>query len=128
LEIGVNTPEELRHRTKEFSLRVIRLCRPIRWQDDAHVIAKQLLRSATSIGANYRAACRARSRNEFYSKLCIVAEEADETVYWLELLDEGGLLPHAKLDGVLREAKELAAIFTASKATMADRLPAPSMR
>ena len=124
----MNNPEELRERTKQFSLRIIRLFRQIPWQDDAHVIAKQLLRSGTSIGANYRAACRARSRNEFFAKLCIVVEEADETVYWLELLSEEELVPRDKVASLLSEAKELAAIFTASKATMAEELPAPSMR
>jgi four helix bundle protein len=109
-------------------LRIIRLFRQIPWQQDGHVIAKQLLRSGTSIGANYRAACRARSRNEFIAKLCIVVEEADETVYWLELLSEAELVPRDKLSSLLRESKELAAIFTASKATMMEELPAPSLR
>ncbi len=124
----MDSAEELRERTKQFSLRIIRLFRQIPWQNDAHVIAKQLLRSGTSIGANYRAACRARSRNEFIAKLCIVVEEADETVYWLELLHDAELVPPDKLGGLLREAKELAAIFTASKATMMEDLPAPSTR
>ena len=124
----MDSAEGLRERTKQFSLRIIRLFRHIPWQHDGHVIAKQLLRSGTSIGANYRAACRARSRNEFYAKLCIVVEEADETVYWLELLSEGEVVRSDRLDGLLREAKELAAIFTASKAEMAEELGAPSLR
>ena len=124
----MDSAEELRERTKQFSLRIIRLFRQIPWQNDAHVIAKQLLRSGTSIGANYRAACRARSRNEFIAKLCIVVEEADETVYWLELLHDAELVPPDKLASLLREAQELTAIFTASKATMTEDLPAPNMR
>ncbi len=120
--------EALRERTKQFSLRIIRLFRHIPWQHDAHVIAKQLLRSGSSIGANYRAACRGRSRAEFFAKLCIVVEEADETVYWLELLYESEMLPRQKLASILREARELAAIFTASKATMAEEFGAPSLR
>ena len=124
----MDSAEELRERTKQFSLRIIRLFRQIPSQNDAHVIAKQVLRSGTSIGANYRAACRARSRNEFVAKLCIVVEEADETVYWLELLSEAELVPRDKLTSLLREAQELTAIFTASKATMTEDLPAPNMR
>lgn len=120
--------EELRERTKQFSSRIIRLFRQVPWQHDGHVIAKQLLRSGTSIGANYRAACRGRSRAEFFAKLCIVVEEADETVYWLELLAEGELLPRQRLASILHEARELAAIFTASKATMAEEFDAPSRR
>jgi len=75
----VNDAEALRERKKQFSLRVISPFCQIPWHHEAHVIAKQLLGSGASIGANYRAACRARSRNEFIAKLCIVVEEADET-------------------------------------------------
>jgi four helix bundle protein len=78
-------------------------------------IGNQLVRCGTSVGANYRAACRSRSRAEFASKLGIVAEEADETVYWLELLRDGKLLSEAKLSDLLREANELTAIFTAGR-------------
>jgi four helix bundle protein len=77
----------------------------------------QLLRSATSVGANYRAACRGRSRNEFASKLGIVVEEADESIYWLELLEENGIVPAKKLKDLLQEAHELTAIFTAARKT-----------
>jgi four helix bundle protein len=78
-------------------------------------IGSQLVRSGTSIGANYRAACRSRSRAEFAAKLGIVAEEADETVYWLELLRDANLLSDGKLSELLREANELTAIFTAGR-------------
>jgi len=83
----------------------------------ARAIGNQLVRSGTSIGANYRAACRSRSRAEFAAKLGIVAEEADETIYWLELIRDGNLLPANKLDELLREAEELTAIFTAGRRT-----------
>ena len=73
-----------------------------------------MLRSGTSVGANYRAACRARSRAEFIAKLGIVLEEADETVFWLELLLEGGIVKHEKLDALLKEAQELTSIFVTS--------------
>ena len=78
-------------------------------------IGNQLVRCGTSVGANYRAACRSRSRAEFAAKLGIVAEEADETVYWLELLREGKLLSEKELSDVLREANELTAMFTAGR-------------
>jgi len=78
-------------------------------------IGNQLVRCGTSVGANYRAACRSRSRAEFAAKLGIVAEEADETVYWLELLREGKLVSEKELSDVLREANELTAIFTAGR-------------
>jgi four helix bundle protein len=80
-------------------------------------IGNQLVRSATSVGANYRAACRSRSRAEFASKLGVVAEEADESVYWLELISEGKLLPDAKVKDLLEEANELTAIFTSARRT-----------
>ena len=78
-------------------------------------IGSQLVRCGTSIGANYRAACRSRSRAEFAARLGIVAEEADETVYWLEVLRDAKLLPEAKLSELLQEANELTATFTAAR-------------
>ena len=109
------TPEQLRDRTKFFALRVVKLYRALSERKDAQVIGHQLLRSATSIGANYRAACRSRSRAEFVSKLGIVVEEADETMYWLELLCESGIIGSGRLKELQQEAKELTAIFTASR-------------
>jgi four helix bundle protein len=82
-------------------------------------IGNQLVRSATSVGANYRAACRSRSRAEFAAKLGVVAEEADESVYWLELVREGKLLPDSKVTALLEEANELTAIFTSARRTSA---------
>ena len=80
------------------------------------IITYQLVKSATSVGANYRAACVARSRAEFYSKICIVAEEIDETIYWLELIKEGGLSNDIqKLNDVLKESKELSKIIIKAK-------------
>jgi four helix bundle protein len=83
----------------------------------AQVIGRQLLRSATSVGANYRAACRAQSRADFAAKLSIVVEEADETCYWLELLEESGLIKAERLAKLLKEANELLAIVIASRKT-----------
>ncbi len=106
--------EDLRGRTKAFALRVIRLVQTLPESRSAEVIGKQLLRSATSVGANYRAAQRARSTADFIAKLKIVEEEADESVYWLELLSESGLVPAAKLEALLTEGNALVAIIVAS--------------
>src|SRR5208337_5406039 len=108
---------DLKLRTKEFALRVVRLYRALPPREEARTIGKQLLRSGTSIGANYRAACRARSRPEFVAKLGIVLEEADETVFWLELMQDAGVFPEAKLREIVQEARELVAIFVASVRT-----------
>jgi len=108
---------DLKLRTKEFALRVVRLYRALPPREEARTIGKQLLRSGTSIGANYRAACRARSRAEFVAKLGIVLEEADETVFWLELMQESGILSSQKLTPLTQEARELTAIFVSSICT-----------
>ena len=109
--------EEIKRRTKEFALRVIRLIESLPKTTIAYVIEKQLLRSATSVGANYRSACRARSKADFASKICIVEEEADESAYWLELLLEAKIVAADEVTDLLREAYELTAIFAASGRT-----------
>ncbi|MFI5112594.1 MAG: four helix bundle protein [Terriglobales bacterium] len=113
----ITSPEQLRDRTKAFANRIIRLFRALPSKPEAQVIGRQLLRAGTSVGANYRAACRRRSRPDFNSKLGVVVEEADETIYWLELLGENGIMPKRRLEGLLKEAHELTAIFTASLET-----------
>jgi four helix bundle protein len=107
-------PEELKLRTKKFALRVIKLYRSLPKGKDAEVLGYQLLRAGTSVGANYRAACRARSQADFISKITIVEEEADESAYWIELLIESELVKKELLVELLKEANELTAIFTAS--------------
>src|SRR3954467_6706488 len=109
--------EQLRQRTKALAIGVVRLFRSLPLSKDAQVIGHQLLRSGTSVGANYRAVCRSRSRPEFISKLGIVLEEADETVFWLELLQETGILQEKSIGELLSEARQLTAIFTASQRT-----------
>ena len=110
-------PEQLRDRTKAFALRVIRLFRALPYRTDTQVLGKQLLRCGTSVAANYRAACRSRSKVEFVARISIVAEEADEAVLWLELLTESGILSAGKTAALAKEARELTAIFTASRQT-----------
>jgi four helix bundle protein len=109
--------EAMKLRTKDFALRVLRLYRSLPRTDEARILGRQLLRSGTSIGANYRAACRGRSRAEFVAKLGIALEEADETVFWLEIFQEGNIFPQEKLCGLVSEANELVAIFVSSVRT-----------
>lgn len=110
-------PEELRDRTKQFAILAIRFCRSLPKTDEARIMGKQLLRSATSIAANYRAAGRSRSRAEFISKMGIVVEEADETVFWLEMLVETGVASNETVRPLLLEGNQLLAIFAASHQT-----------
>jgi four helix bundle protein len=109
------TKAELLTRTKAFALRILKLVDHLPRTTSGRAIGNQLVRSGTSVGANYRAACRSRSRAEFAAKLGLVAEEADETVYWLEVIRDGNLLPANELSGLLKEADELTAIFTAGR-------------
>ena len=107
----------LKERTKRFALQIIRLCRTLPRSQEASIICRQLLRSATSVGANYRAVCRARSTPDFVSKLSIVLEEADESLFWIELLLESGAAKVEKIEFVRKEANELVSIFVASLRT-----------
>jgi four helix bundle protein len=109
--------EELKQRTKRFALSVFRALRTLPKNDETRVISRQLLRPATSVAANYRAVCRSRSRAEFISKTGIVVEEADESVFWLEMLGETGNLAIPEANPLLSEANELLAIFAASQRT-----------
>ncbi|PXF60116.1 MAG: four helix bundle protein [Deltaproteobacteria bacterium] len=109
--------QELKERTKKFALRVMKLVDVLPKTISGRAIANQLVRSGTSVGANYRAACRGRSKAEFIAKLGIVIEEADECEYWLELIIDGELLPKNKVESLHQEAHELAAIFVASVRT-----------
>jgi len=116
----VSSPEEIRDRTKKFAIRIVRLFRALPRSVEAQVMGKQLLRCGTSVAANYRAVCRARSKAEFVARIGIVAEEADESVLWLEMLEETQTLSSQRLQNVIKEAKELAAIFSASQKTSRD--------
>jgi four helix bundle protein len=109
--------DELRKRTKKFAIRIVNVFRALPRSPDAQTLGKQLLRSGTSVAANYRSVCRARSKAEFISRLGIVVEEADETVFWIELLAETDIVKGERLNDLLKEANELLAIFGASLRT-----------
>jgi len=108
------TAEEMKKRTKRFGLDIILLIETLGNSLAARIISGQLIRSATSIGANYRAACRGRTKREFIAKLGIVEEEADESAYWLEMLIEAKLVAETKAARLIKEANELVAITAAS--------------
>ncbi|MGX7688384.1 four helix bundle protein [Flectobacillus roseus] len=109
--------ENLKVRTKAFALRIINLVDKLPNNLSCQVIGKQLLRCGTSVGANYRASCRARSQADFISKIGIVIEEADEALFWMELLVESGMIKEVLLQSLINEANELVAIFIASGKT-----------
>jgi len=109
--------EELKAGTKQFALRVIKLVAALPKTTIGRAIGGQLVRCGTSVGANYRAACRSRSKAEFAAKLGTVEEEADETCFWLELIVEGALLPARRVAALLEEANALTAIFTSAVKT-----------
>lgn len=111
------TEVELKTRTKQFALRVINLVNALPKSQAGKVLGNQLLRSGTSVGANYRAACRARSQSDFIYKLGLVEEEVDESLYWMELIVDSGLVKEKRMRDIMQEANELIAIFTASLKT-----------
>ena len=115
------TEIELKQRTKTFARRVLRLIEALPASRSGNIIANQLGRSGTSVGANYRAVCRARSAADFYSKLGIVEEEADESAFWLELVVEERMLPSQKVQLLRNEADALTAIMVSSRKTLGAR-------
>lgn len=115
-EIFVNN---LKVRTKRFAVDIIKFCDSLKACKASAVITYQLVKCSTSVGANYRAACRARSKNEFYSKMCIVVEEADESQYWLEVIQDSDLTNDVpELNRLLMESTEILKIMTKSKDTL----------
>jgi four helix bundle protein len=115
--MSIDKHKELKDRTKAFALRVIKMSDVLPRTRAANVITNQILRSATSMAANYRAVGRARSKAEFLSKLGVVVEEADETVFWLEMLADSGIVPANKMRKMFDEANQLMLIFSASRRT-----------
>jgi len=108
------SPEEFKKRTKTFELRTIRLVEALPAKRAAQVIGNQLLRAGTSVGANYRAACRAKSRADFISKMGTVEEETDESLYWMEMLVDAGLIKQALIGELMREGSEILSVVVAS--------------
>jgi four helix bundle protein len=108
---------ELKQRTKQFALRVIRMVQALPKTETSRAIGRQVLRSGTSVGANYRAVCRAKSRADFVSKMGTVEEECDETMFWIELLGESDEVKESRLTPLWNEAEELLKIVVASAQT-----------
>ena len=115
------TEQELKQRTKAFALRTLKLIDSLPDTRSGRVLAGQLGRSGTSVGANYRSACRSRSTAEMISKLSVVEEEADESAFWLELISDHGVLAAGKVEPLRQEAGELTAIMVASRRTLSAR-------
>jgi len=113
----LNQAKRLQDRTRKFAVRVIKAFLRLPKDDATRIIGRQFLRSGTSSAANYRAACRARSAADFISKISIVAEEADETLFWFELLVEAELVDMKSIEPLMKECEELLRIFSASLAT-----------
>jgi four helix bundle protein len=108
------SPEEFKRRTKAFAIAVVRAVEALPKSQAASVLGRQLLRSGTSVGANYRAACRAKSRADFIAKLTIVEEECDESLFWMELLIEAGVVRAEQFSELMREGDEILAMVVAS--------------
>ena len=107
--------EQFRKRTKKLAIDTIRFSQGLPRTEEAIIMKRQLLRSATSVGANYRAACRARSAAEFYSKISIVVEEADETLYWLELLEESGITSMSSITNLVHDTTEIVSVLAKAR-------------
>jgi four helix bundle protein len=120
--------QEFKQRTKKMALRVIHLVETLPKNQTANVIGKQLLRSATSVGANYRAACRGKSTADVIAKLSIVEEEADESLYWIELLIDSGLVPANKLKNLISEIDQIVAMTVASIKTLCSNTMNPKSK
>jgi four helix bundle protein len=111
------TREKMKSRTKEYANRIVRVCAALPNNWIAQTLGRQLLRSGTSVGANYRAVCRAKSNSDFINKLRIVEEECDESLFWMELLVDKNLVKAARLRNLMKEADELLAIIVSSAKT-----------
>lgn len=116
------TNDQLKNRTKQFSLSILNLIERLPNSMSTRVVINQIAKSATSVGANYRAVCRARSDREFVAKLNIVLEEADETQFWLEIIEEMNWIKQIELESIKKEANELVAIFVTTLKTVNNRL------
>ena len=120
-DVRASRATEFKQRTQTYALRVIKLVESLPSTRTADVIGRQLLRAATSVGANYRAACRARSAADFIAKMGIVEEEADESIYWIEMLIESDLIAQHRVADLVREGNEIVAMVVASIRTARSR-------
>ncbi|SOD93695.1 four helix bundle protein [Spirosoma fluviale] len=107
--------EDFKRRTKEFVLRSVRVFQALPKTEEAQILGRQFLRSASSTGANYRATCRARSKDEFYAKLSITIEEANESLFWMEILAESKIIPLNRLESLMQEATEIVKILSKAR-------------
>ena len=119
---NTTTVEDMKARTKQFALRTIKAYRALPRTEEARIIGNQMLRSGTSVGANYRASCQSRSDKEFLSRISIVLEEADETAFWFELLVEAEIMTQKQMGDLLEEAGQLSKIFGATQRSMKTKL------
>jgi four helix bundle protein len=117
----IDFAEKFKKRTKKFVVDNIKLFRTLPKTEEAKIIGRQLLRSSSSVGANYRAACRARSKAEFHAKLSIVVEEADEAVFWMEILVEAEVVPSVALSSLIDEGNQILKITSASRKTVSNK-------
>ncbi len=113
--------EKFRNRTKKFVVDNIKLYRLLPKTEEARIVGKQLLRSSSSVGSNYRAACRARSQAEFHSKISIVIEEADESVFWMEVMIDAEILTKNELNSLMTEGNEILKVTSSARKTITDK-------
>jgi four helix bundle protein len=113
--------EQFRNRTKKFVVGNIKLYRDLPKTDEARIVGKQLLRSSSSVGSNYRAACRSRSQAEFHSKISILVEEADESAFWMEVMVEAEIIRKDKIAYLLNEANEILKVVASARKTVSDK-------
>lgn len=118
----IDFAEQFKRKTKKYAINIIKFSRKLPRNREAGIIANQLLRSVTSVASNYRAACRARSTKAFYAKLCIVVEEADETVFWLEIIRDAKINQSKYLRTLLDEGTEILAVMATSRKTVGKNL------
>ncbi len=112
---------QFKNRTKKFAVEIISYFRTLPKTEEARIVGKQLLRSATSVAANYRAVCRARSKAEFFSKLSITVEEADESLFWLEIISESQINSDIKTKTLMKEAEEILAVLSKARKTTSEK-------
>ena len=121
-ENSISFNEQFRVRTKKFAIELCKFLEKLPYQDSSKIFKKQAIRSGSSVAANFRAACRARSDAEYYSKLCIVVEECDETIFWLEMIGEMNPKNTEQIFHLQKEAQELLNVFSSTKKKLKNRL------